>query len=448
MTRIWRQWGAAVAAAALLVGCSDIEKKEAKDQAELTRSLVDAAGTAVKQGDPSTAATYYRGALARDPSNMTAAVGLMETLRLTGGLDEARAVAEKALATRPDDPGVLAEAGKVKLATGQLDDAIKLLKRAVAADDKDWKSRSALGLAYDRVGEYAKAEEMYRAALAIAPDNAAVLNNYALSRAMANDLASARELLQHAAASPSADVRVRQNLALIYALSGDMAKAEELTRHDLPPAMVGQTLEYFRQLAVTAKLPGSSESTPIPALRPQDRSAIDVPAPVLASAAPADEAAPAKATRITVTPSQLAALERTLPPSTAEPAPVPAQLAAATPPRVLAAPPAPAQAKPSPIAAATNPAGELSRAGKGFTVQVATYATLASARHGASVFAGKGLTTRVVLVAGREGRTWYVVRAGDFDTIAEAQDVLQRAHAIGCADALVTRHEFSDERKA
>jgi Flp pilus assembly protein TadD len=146
----------------------------------------------------------------------------------------------------------MAEAGKVKLATGQVEDAITLLKGAVAADAKDWKSRSALGLAYDRVGEYDRAEESYREALALAPDSASVLNNYALSRAMANDLAGARELLQRAAASPTADMRVRQNLALVYALSGDMAKAEELTRHDLPPALVSETLDYYRQLAAAA----------------------------------------------------------------------------------------------------------------------------------------------------------------------------------------------------
>jgi hypothetical protein len=31
-----------------------------------------------------------------------------------------------------------------------------------------------------------------------------------------------------------------------------MAKAEELTRHDLPPALVSETLDYYRQLAAAA----------------------------------------------------------------------------------------------------------------------------------------------------------------------------------------------------
>jgi Flp pilus assembly protein TadD len=246
----WRRY-AYIAAALLLAGCAGGEA-EKRDQAELVRTLVDAAAAAQKQNDAPNAVNYYRSALARDPDNIAAAIGLMQTLRLTGGLDEARSVAAKALSTKPADPGILAEAGKVKLATGQIDEAIKLLQSAVAADTTDWKSRSALGLAYDRVGDYAKAEDCYAEALAIAPDSASVLNNYALSRAMANDLPAARDLLQRAAAEPDADIRVRQNLALVYALSGNMAKAEELTRRDLPPALVRPAIDYYRQLAASA----------------------------------------------------------------------------------------------------------------------------------------------------------------------------------------------------
>ncbi len=440
--RKWRLLGAVAAVALLTYGCADRDKQQAREETELTRSLIDAASSAEKQGDPATAVNYYRSALARDPYSAPAAIGLMDTLRVTGGLDEARAVAEKALVTHPDDHGVVAEAGKVKLATGQLDDAIKLLKKAVAGDDQDWKSRSALGLAYDRVGEYAKAEESYRAALAIAPDSAAILNNYALSRAMANDLAGARELLQRAAASPSADVRVRQNLALVYALGGDMAKAEDLTRHDLPPALVGQELDYYRGLAATAKLPPSSRSAPRPALSP-DRSEA--------------EPAPQKAARVTVTPSELAALVSALPEPAAPPAkvaaapmpaPAPAALAAAVPPPELHAPPAPEAV--APMAVASSPPPDLRRhASAGhFTVQLATYATVASARRAVGQFAAKGLGASVSRLAGHHGRGWFVVRAGAFDSGAEAHDLLERVQAMGCADAMVVRHEGAVERKA
>jgi Flp pilus assembly protein TadD len=251
----WRQLGALVAVALLVSACgSDLNKDAdaAQEKSDLTRTLIDAAATAKSQNDIVTAVTYYRSALARDPNNKEATIGLMQSLRMSGGLDEARGVAAKVLASKTTDPAVLAEAGKVKLATGQLDDAIRLLKQATAADAKDATTLAALGLAYDRLGEFSQADTFYEQALAIAPVDANVLNDYALSRAMANDLDGAVKLLERAAAAPNADLRVRQNLALVYALSGDMTKAEELTRRDLPPAMVGATLDYYRQLAAAA----------------------------------------------------------------------------------------------------------------------------------------------------------------------------------------------------
>lgn len=230
------------------------------NQPAVANSLLDAADVAEAQNDHATAAGYYRNVLSRDPKNARAAVGLMQSLRALGALDQARDVAAVALAANPDNPAVLAEVGKVRLARGDLQDAVTLLERAAALEPKDWKVRSALGVAYDRLGDPTKAEDSYKAALRIAPDNAAVLNNYALSRAMAHDLPGARALLQRAVAGVGSDVRVRQNLALIYALSGDMTQAEALTVHDLPPDLARKTLAYYRELAAHAQSPQLQQS--------------------------------------------------------------------------------------------------------------------------------------------------------------------------------------------
>jgi Flp pilus assembly protein TadD len=251
-----RALGAVLAAAALLAGCNDPSGKgpatEAQAKPDLARSLMDAASQALTQGDAATAATYFRGVHTREPDNIQATLGLIQSLRLAGGLDEAREVAAKALKAKPDDPAFLAAAGKVTLATGQAREAIKYLEKAAAADAEDWRARSALGLDYDRLGDYDRADRSYQAALEISPDNAAVLNNFALSRAMAGDLDGARGMAQRAAAAVGADLRVKQNLALIYALSGNMAKAEELTRRDLPPAVARETIEYYRELVAAS----------------------------------------------------------------------------------------------------------------------------------------------------------------------------------------------------
>ena len=246
-------------AGALLVGaCSnDPGEKETTDalkKPEVTRTLMDAAATAQAQNDPATASNYYRSVYTRDPKRVDAAVGLMQSLRAIGGLDEAREVAKRALPVAPDDPDLLAEVGKVDLVTGQLQDAITMLQRAAQMNALDWKSRSALGLAFDRLGDFAKADEAYEAALKISPDNPAVLNNYGLSRVMARDIPGGRALLERAVKAGGADIRMRQNLALIYALSGDMAQAEALARRDLPPTLASQTVEYFHEFAAVPSL--------------------------------------------------------------------------------------------------------------------------------------------------------------------------------------------------
>jgi Flp pilus assembly protein TadD len=223
------------------------------DKPEISRSLLDAAAMAAAQGDHATAAGYYRNVYLREPGNTRAGVGLMQTLREQGDLEQARQVADAVLLAKPNDAAVVSEVGKVRLASGQLPNAVALLQRAVELDPGDWKSRSALGVAYDRLGESAKAEETYRAALGISPNNPVVLNNLALSRVLANDLPGARDLLQRAVASSRSDVRVRQNLALLYALSGNMAQAEALTLQDLPPDLARATLAYYRELATQAQ---------------------------------------------------------------------------------------------------------------------------------------------------------------------------------------------------
>jgi len=63
-------------------------------------------------------------------------------------------------------------------------------------------------------------------------------------------------------------------------------------------------------------------------------------------------------------------------------------------------------------------------------------------------FAAKGLGASVSRLAGHHGRGWFVVRAGAFDTGADAHDLLDRVQAMGCADAMVVRHEGWGERKA
>src|SRR5580658_2113356 len=119
MAATWGHRGAVAALALLLGSCSYYDEYFGKSamaghaMSDLTGPLIAAAATAKSQNDMVTAVTYYRSALAREPDNVEAQVGLMQSLRISGALDEARGVAASVIARKPTDPAVLAEAGKV-----------------------------------------------------------------------------------------------------------------------------------------------------------------------------------------------------------------------------------------------------------------------------------------------------------------------------------------------
>src|SRR5258708_25810373 len=186
--RVWasvRNLTLAVGCLGLLGGCGTNPNArpagDVLDRPEVTRSLLEAAAAAEAQNDFATAAGYYRNIYARDPNNVRAAVGLLQSLRSLGTLDQAREIADRAIVAKPGDPAIVAEVGKVRLATGQLQDAVSLLKRASELDPQDWRSRSALGVAYDRLGDSHHAAESYHSPLPAPPPTAPVLNNLALS---------------------------------------------------------------------------------------------------------------------------------------------------------------------------------------------------------------------------------------------------------------------------
>jgi Flp pilus assembly protein TadD len=253
MTTRWLQFGTAMAGALLVAACGG-QPQFPHDTADADFVHAQPAGTGKgeRPKDPASAADYYGNLYANDPTNLAAAIGMLQNLREMGSFDQARETATKLLAGKPDQPKLLAEFGKIELASGRFKEAVQQLQRSIGFDGSDWTAHSALGIAYDRLGEYEHADASYQAALAISPGNPAVLSNLALSKAMAGDLKAAQALLQQASTGGGADARVRQNYALVSALGGDLVRAEELTRKDLPPELAQDTIAYYRELAAGA----------------------------------------------------------------------------------------------------------------------------------------------------------------------------------------------------
>lgn len=102
-----------------------------------------------------------------DPTGVEALAALAETEEGAGNLDEAAALAERALAQRDDHPVANVVAGMVGLKRGDLTTALERLTRAVQVSPDSPKAHYQLSLVHSRLGdrEAARAHlERYRAA--------------------------------------------------------------------------------------------------------------------------------------------------------------------------------------------------------------------------------------------------------------------------------------------
>jgi Flp pilus assembly protein TadD len=278
-----------------------------KTNPQLDRSLFDAAESSERKRDFITASTYYRSLYARNPNDVEAVVGLSRSLRRLGQVNEAQAILRRAMASNKDQPALMAEMGKVRLALGGSTEAVELLSRAHALGMRSWDVETALAVAYDRLGMYDDAERRYQSALAATPENAVVLNNYGLSRAQAGRLEEATDLLERAIALPEATSKMRQNLALFHAMRGNMARAEALVRKDLSGEDADVNLAYLRRLQASIAAGGAgmpmndgagnrpvAAGNPMPAVSGANTADVSTKAPDVATAertaAPTEEA--------------------------------------------------------------------------------------------------------------------------------------------------------------
>ena len=206
------------------------------------------ARAAIGEADLLSQVTFWGEQYDNNPADRDAALHFARTSRAVGQPARAVAVANNALALRPNDPGLLSELGAALIMDGRAPAAGAPLARAVDIDPMDARARGLYGAALDHAGEHDAARDQYEAALAIQGDNPAVLSNYAMSFTLSGDPGSAEQLLRRALVLPGADGRVRQNLALTLALQGKFDEAEQLAQQDLARDVAEANIAYVRSL--------------------------------------------------------------------------------------------------------------------------------------------------------------------------------------------------------
>lgn len=202
----------------------------------------------VENHDLLTQATFWGGEFEKNPADREAGVKLTKVLRRLGNQARAVEIAAQSLALHPNDPDLLLELSRARIAAGDGFAALEPLRRLAVQRPQDWQVSNLLGAANDQLGRHVVAREHYQRALTLAPDEPAILGNLGLSYLIEGQPEQAEVNLRRAVDSPNAPPHVRQNLALAIALQGRFDEAELVAGEDVPPAIAAENIAYVRSL--------------------------------------------------------------------------------------------------------------------------------------------------------------------------------------------------------
>lgn len=204
--------------------------------------------TALRTGEAATAAGLFEQALARDGTNLAAAVGLGQALLSLGRPQDAGRAFERALAVDPNLPAGHYGYARAMMALRRPELAVGHLEAVLQRRPEDVQALNALGVAHDLLGRQDLAIAAYRRGLAVAPGTVSLRNNLGLSLALAGRFDEALNHLRPLGEGPQATRRTRQNLALVYALGGDVGAAQRLGRTDLSESELEANLAYVAEV--------------------------------------------------------------------------------------------------------------------------------------------------------------------------------------------------------
>lgn len=476
-------------AASLYRRLHDASPKDPIPLARLGRSLLRA-------GDDHAAAEAYRAAIALDPDNPDLHRGLALSLLLVGDIDAALAEIRGGLQRQADDPRIYSLLGVAQDMTGRHDLAQQTYRHGLEIAPANPGLRNNLAISLALAGDYAsaiselqgiggpEAAPRYRLNLALA---------YGLAGDEAKAAATAREVLdERSVESNLANYALlrgmdeRQRTAAIF---GSELHGTALALGTTPSAAPPKPA--LAQAVTPPPAPIAVATTSIPPLpAPPASAAVPSPPPVAAAPAPpAASSAPAIRTEGAAHPlspqSRATAAEDSverqisdflsthLPdaPSTQAAAeadaiqsflaghvPVPAAPAANP---VIVKPQsflAPAVAEPQQMAelaeitvtasrlAETDAATPLSD--QRYAVQLGSFLAETGAQRLADAYMARNVAVTISRLNDRDGRQWFVVRAGEFQSADDAHALLQSLGPADSGQAIVVRYRVPSETRA
>jgi Flp pilus assembly protein TadD len=172
-----------------------------------------------------------------------------------GNLAEATTAIEQAVALSPRDVGYRLLLADIYLRSGRFESARATYADVLELDSSNVRAGLSFSLMQIALGRpQAAVAQLDSMGSNVAPADVG------LAYALAGLPERAIEVLEPAARAHDATARIRQNLALSYALAGDWRRARTVAAQDLPPSEVGQRMVQWARLARPDSGPGQIAS--------------------------------------------------------------------------------------------------------------------------------------------------------------------------------------------
>lgn len=197
--RLILQSVALATSAVALSACGMFQASQPR-QAQVTLHVADAAMAA---GAPEMALRVAEIVLRRDPNDVMAMVAKGRALYAMGAMDQARAAYRQAVAADPANADAQIGLGRTLVRSDPHGAEAAFLAALVSQPDNVL-ALNDLGIARDMLGRHEDAQTAYRQALALSPESTDVQTNLDLSLALSGDRAGAAQTLPPVASAPVA----------------------------------------------------------------------------------------------------------------------------------------------------------------------------------------------------------------------------------------------------
>jgi Tfp pilus assembly protein PilF len=211
-----------------LAGCatfpdSPVFKNSQESGSDRSQELIQLArDIEVNGGDGETALALYREAVAVSGRTAAAYVRLGDAYLRAKKLSAAIQAYRAALAKEPDDADALLGLGTALVQQGALEKGLAALAKA-APHVNTGAAYNRLGVAQTIAGQFSDAQATFEKGLAVQPDDLDIATNLALAAALAGQSERAAELTGQIAQSPTVQAAHRRNLVIVLGIIGRSA---------------------------------------------------------------------------------------------------------------------------------------------------------------------------------------------------------------------------------